>query len=233
MYQIRRVHPLTLSRALAVPTAPLDIFLLRSHALPLPYLSSPSITFLVHVTPFAYLCYLQSVATSPTRDRNVPLIDIPLTHLRSQLSVIPKGITTATLSVALLTSPCLFTLGELLPGIANRPTFSFCSHGADITHVFPRNGQPIDVSTNNACHVWMLDFTDDGKKPGVVMSQSQMRDIEMLITPLGGLHGDLEDVNFISFNANSWVDLLVGFLFFHLLRTECNAKVELGDGDQT
>jgi len=55
----------------------------------------------------------------------------------------------------------------------------------------------------------------------------------MLISPLGGLHGGLEDVNFISFNANSWVDLLVGSLIFHLLGTECNAKVELGDRDQT
>jgi len=163
----------------------------------------------------------------------MPLIDISLAHLRSQVSVIPKGITTAILSVALLTSPCLFTSGELLPGIANRPTFSFCSHGADIMHVFPRSGQPTDASTDSACHVWILDFTNGGKNTGVVMSQSQMRDIEMLITPFGGLHGDLEDVNIISFNANSWVDLLVGFFVFHLLRTECHAKVELGDGDQT
>ena len=87
-------------------------------------------------------------------------------------------------------------------------------------HVFPRSGQQTDASTDSACHVWILDFTNGGKNSGVVMSQSQMRDIEMLITPFGGLHGDLEDVNIISFNANSWVDLLVGFFVFHLLRTE-------------
>ncbi|KAF5351782.1 hypothetical protein D9756_007426 [Leucocoprinus leucothites] len=195
--------------ALSASAAPLDIFLLRSHALPLPYLSSPSITFLVHATPLAYLSCLRNVTAPPVQQANMPLIDIPLAHLRSQILENPKGMTTATLSVAPLSSPPPFASGELLPGIAGRPTFSFCPQGADITHVFPRSGTPMETTTESRHHVWMLDFTNGGKQPGVVMSQSQMRDIEMLITPLGGLHEDLEDVNIISFNANSWVDLLL------------------------
>lgn len=189
--------------------APLDIFLLRSHALPLPYLSSPSITFLVYTSPLAYLSCLHNITEPLNRLPNLPYIDIPLNHLRSRLPEISKGVTTATLSVTSLTSPPLFTSAELLPGIASRPTFSFCPQGADINHVFPRNGSSMEVSLDNTYHVWTLDFTNGGKRPGVVMSQSQMRDIELLITPLGGLHTDLDDVNIISFNANSWVDLLV------------------------
>ncbi|KXN90176.1 hypothetical protein AN958_04666 [Leucoagaricus sp. SymC.cos] len=195
--------------ALSIPAAPLDIFLLRSHALPLPYLSSPSITFLVYTTPLAYLSFLRSIINPPTKQPNLPFIDIPLTHLRSQLSEMSKGVTTATLSVVPLTSPPLFTSAELLPGIASRPTFTFSPHGADIRHVFPRSGTPMDATVDTTHHVWMLDFTNGGKWPGVVMSQSQLRDIEMLITPLGGIHADLEDINIISFNANSWVDLLL------------------------
>jgi hypothetical protein len=57
-------------------------------------------------------------------------------------------------------------------------------------------------------YVWMLDFTDGGKNPGVVMSQSRMRDIELVVNPLGGIDG-LNSVGMISFGTGSWVDLLV------------------------
>ncbi|KAF9445919.1 hypothetical protein P691DRAFT_777244 [Macrolepiota fuliginosa MF-IS2] len=195
--------------ALSMVAAPLDIFLLRSHALPLPYLSSPSITFLVYTSPLAYLSCLQNTTVSTARLPGLPSIDVPLSHLRSQLPKIPKGVTIATLSVTPLASPPLFTSAELLPGIASRPTFSFCPQGAEVDHVFPRGDTSVEINLDSTHHVWTLDFTDGGKRPGIMMSQSQMRDIELLITPLGGLHTDLDDVNIMSFNANSWVDLLL------------------------
>jgi hypothetical protein len=191
--------------------APLDIFLLRSHALPLPYLFSPSITFLVYISPFAYLYCLRNATGPATKQPNLPYIDIPLDQLRSHLPEIPKGITMATLSVMPLIKSPLFTSLEPLPGIANRPTFHFCAQGADIRHVFPGSGAAAEVGIGGTHHLWTLDFTDGGKCAGIVMSQSQMRDIELLITPLGELHADLDDVGIFSFNGNSWVDLLVKF----------------------
>lgn len=191
--------------------APLDIFLLRSHALPLPYLFSPSITFLVYISPFAYLHCLRNVTAPPVKQPNLPYIDIPLDLLRSHLPEIPKGVTMATLSVVPIIKSPLFTSLEPLPGIANRPTFHFCSQGADIRHVFPGSGAAAEVGIGGTQHLWTLDFTDGGKCPGIVMSQSQMRDIELLITPLGELHADLDDVGIFPINGNSWVDLLVKF----------------------
>lgn len=73
----------------------------------------------------------------------------------------------------------------------------------------------MEVSIESTHHVWTLDFTSGGKRAGIVVSQSQMRDIELLITPLGGLHTDLDDVSIFSFNVNSWVDILV--MFYELL----------------
>lgn len=191
--------------------APLDIFLLRSHALPIPYLFSPSITFLVYISPFAYLYCLRNATGQTTKLPNLPYIDIPFDQLRSHLPEISKGITMATLSVMPLIRSPLFTSVEPLPGIANRPTFQFGSQGANISHVFPGSGAAAKVGNGGTHHLRILDFTDGGKRPGIVMSQSQMRDIELLITPLGELHADLDDVNIFSFNGNSWVDLLVKF----------------------
>jgi len=57
-------------------------------------------------------------------------------------------------------------------------------------------------------HTWILDFTDSGKYPGVVMSQSRMRGIELIVNPLGGMVG-LNSVGILSFGTGSWVDLLV------------------------
>ena len=49
------------SRALALPKAPLDILLLRGHALPIPYLTSPSISFLTHISPMGYLALMREM----------------------------------------------------------------------------------------------------------------------------------------------------------------------------
>jgi hypothetical protein len=102
-----------------------------------------------------------------------------------------------------------------MPTFTTRPTFSLVPQGSELEHVFP---QTVDLSSSlpafdasdasTSQHIWMLDFTDSGKYPGVVMSQSRMRDIELVVNPLGGMVG-LNSVGILSFGTRSWVDLLV------------------------
>ncbi|KAF7362076.1 hypothetical protein MVEN_00553200 [Mycena venus] len=177
--------------SLAVQRAPLDIYLLRCHALPLPYLTSPSITFLVYVSPQVYL----SLKTSPPSpfsppESNLPKLDIPFDQLRSYLSTHRQGATLATLLLSPLTDSQLFPASLSMPSLISRPTFP-----------------PCPVGESDAQHVWVLDFTHGGKFPGVVVSQSRLREMELVINPLSGM--DSMSTGMMSFGTGSWVALLL------------------------
>ncbi|KAF7375971.1 hypothetical protein MSAN_00011700 [Mycena sanguinolenta] len=151
--------------SLAVERAPLDIYLSRCHALPLPYLVSPGITFAVYVSPQVYLSLKKSPPSpSSPPESNLPKLDIPFDQLRSHLSTYPKGATLATLTAEL-------------------------------------------TNENDAQHVWILDFTHGGKFPGVVVSQSRMREMELVVHPLSGM--DAMGLGMMSFGTGSWVALLL------------------------
>lgn len=76
-----------------------------------------------------------------------------------------------------------------------------------------------ELDPNAGQYTWNLDFTDEGKTQGIVMSQSRMRDIELVVNPLGSID-TLNSVGMMSFGTGSWVDLLVSttlvFLFYFL-----------------
>jgi hypothetical protein len=57
----------------------------------------------------------------------------------------------------------------------------------------------------------MLDFTQGGKRRGVVMSQSRMKAIELVVNPLAVGH-NLSAMGDTA--AGSWIDLLVGCVRF-------------------
>lgn len=182
--------------------APLDIYLLRSHALPLPYLVSPSITFLVYVSPQVYLSLKTSSPVSPP-ESNLPKLDIPFNHLRSYLSTHRKGATMATLLLSPLSDSQLFPASLSMPSIISRPTFPLVPSGSELEHVFPQTAE----LTNDAQHVWILDFTHGGEFPGVVVSQSRLREIELVVNPLSGM--DAMNPVMMSFGTGSWVALLL------------------------
>jgi hypothetical protein len=204
------------SRSLSVAHAPLDIFLLRSHALPLPYLTSPSISFLIYTSPLAYLSLLRQNSPATFRERpNLPQLDIPLSALRRWLIPQPNGVTVATLCLTPTSVAQLFPASMSMPTLTTRPTFSLVPHGSELEHVFP---QTLDSSSSIPAfeysdaisqHIWTLDFTASGKYPGIVISQSRMRDIELVVNPLGGMGGINSVGGMLSFGTRSWVDLLV------------------------
>ncbi|KAG7090883.1 hypothetical protein E1B28_009964 [Marasmius oreades] len=194
---------------------PLDIFLLRSHALPLPYLFFPSLSFLIHISPLVYLTTLRKFADDILIDatNSLPQFDVPLSGLRSYLSDRPRGATMCTLLLSQPTETHLFEPSMSMPNLTSRPTFPLVLGLSDPEHVFPQldiSVSSLDATLDDSSgrNIWILDFTSDGKSSGVVMSQSRMRDIELVINPLSSME-TLSSVGMLSFGSGSWVDLLL------------------------
>lgn len=183
----------TKCRELALPRAPLDILLLRGHALPLPYLRTPSISFLVYLSP---LCYLTLLRSSPQSEST--LMDIPMTALRScLLETRPcKGAIVANLSLGPSSQPSHFAQEH------SRPTFPLLPPDAledtdvhSLDHILP---------VDNGPDAWVLDFGPEG----VVLSQSRMWEIQLLL----GMAPMVDTMQMMSFGySDSWVDLLVRY----------------------
>ncbi|KAJ3850061.1 hypothetical protein EV368DRAFT_46079 [Lentinula lateritia] len=194
---------------------PLDILLLRAHTLPLPYLKSPSLSFLTYLSPLAYLSLLRSSsALPPDASTSLPSFDIPLHQLRSSLGISLKGATIATLTLSPPIESHIFPASMSIPTLTARPTFSLVPRGSDLEHVFPQLADlpstALDPADNESSgrNVWFLDFTEGGQYPGIVMSQSRMREIELVINPLSSME-TLNSVGIMSFGTGSWVDLLI------------------------
>ncbi|KAG6886267.1 hypothetical protein C0993_006677 [Termitomyces sp. T159_Od127] len=194
--------------SLSLVKAPLDIFLLRCHALPLPFLISPSISFLVNLSSQAYLALLRK------RETSTAPWDVSLPCLRTHMFSIHRGLTLATLSLTVVPTGKIFPATMNMATFSARPTFPFAPQGSDLEHSFP---QRLDQSSammasedleTGKQHIWVLDFTNGGKNAGIVMSQSRMREIELIVNPLGGID-TMDPDTLMSFGTGSWVDLLL------------------------
>lgn len=212
---------LIIYRTLSLPKAPVDIFLLRSHSLPLPYLTMPSISFLVYLSPSSYLSLVQSSSNNGEAEHELPL-DIGPSKLKAQLGKLSKGVTVATLFLDKLSEAHLYPPSMSMPTVPARPTFTLAPSMAELDHTFPQlDGFGVDITaqglnTGSGSYAWVLDFTDGGKRPGVVMSQSRMKAIELVVNPLGGGDGLPGVTDILSFGTGSWVDSLVSKFEEHL-----------------
>ncbi|KAF8813664.1 hypothetical protein BYT27DRAFT_6350544 [Phlegmacium glaucopus] len=202
--------------SLSLPKAPLDIFLLRSHALPLPYLIIPSISFLTYLSPLAYLSLLRD-SKGQDMDDSFPLLDLTLSQLRWSLTSLKKGVTIATLSLEILSEAHLYPPSMSMPNVTARPTFPLMPAVSELDHNFPQLGDnfgvAVDFHESNTFpgpYTWVLDFTESGKRPGVVTSQSRMKEIELVVNPLGGIDSLNGVSDMLSFSpTTSWIDLLL------------------------
>ncbi|KAA1472784.1 hypothetical protein DENSPDRAFT_779182 [Dentipellis sp. KUC8613] len=206
-----------ISSALGSQLTPLDIFLLRAHALPLPYLlpGSPTLAFVAHLSPRAYLSILRSsppADTSPAE--NIPALDVPITHLRNALASYPllEGCALALLTLIQLpqNSPHLRPPPNAeLASLNARPTFPLHPSAAEMDHTFPL---PLYLPmTPGPQYAWILDFTGNGRTSGVVMSQSRMHEVESIINPLNGIGGNIAhpSMDGVGNSRRGWVDLLL------------------------
>ncbi|KAI0747606.1 hypothetical protein C8Q80DRAFT_1103705 [Daedaleopsis nitida] len=186
-------------RGASVP--PLDVFLLRAHALPLPYLTTPSISFLTYLSPLAYLKLLRTAPrTSPPALPHLPTLDVPLQHIRASLKTHPRlpGITFATVVLSPTSPPSL-------PEIDPQPAaYSIVPDADRVDFIFP--GAREVQALQGQQYSWILDFTEGGKYPGVVMSQSRIRAIEFVLNPFGA--ENMPEMPMMSFGTGSWLDML-------------------------
>jgi hypothetical protein len=173
------------------------------------------------MSPLAYLSLLRQDSPAPVRESpNLPQFDISLNALRRWLIPQPNGVTVATLCLTPTSVAQLFNASMSMPTLTTRPTFSLVPHGSELEHVFPQTVDssssipPFEYSDTISQHIWILDFTDSGKYPGIVMSQSRMRDIELVVNPFGGMGGINSVGGMLSFGTRSWVDLLVRVQIF-------------------
>ncbi|KAF8891714.1 hypothetical protein BD779DRAFT_1437561 [Infundibulicybe gibba] len=206
--EFARCEAEAVASSLSLTQAPLDIFLLRSHALPLPYLQCPSISFLVYVSPLDYLTLRRLLPLGSTQS-GLPQLDTPLDRIREHVPSY-EGSIIATLSLSAQKGSQMFPASMSMPTLSTRPNFPLVPKGSELEHVFPQLAESSvpNPESSHSHYVWTLDFTDGGKHRGVVMSQSRLRDIELVVNPLGGM-GNMNPVNMMSFGNGSWVDHLL------------------------
>lgn len=157
---------------------------------------------MTYLSPQAYLSLLREQPTKAVDD-DASYLDISLPQVRSNLTNGTKGATIATLLIKTFPEGHIPPRSMPIPGLTERPTFHLGSNRPAAEHAFPRSADEV-----SGLHVWMLDFTQGGKYPGIIMSQSRMREIELIVNPLSGMEGNS---HMLSFRTGSWVDLLVRF----------------------
>ena len=96
------------------------------------------------------------------------------------------------------------------------PTFPLVPAVSELDHNFSQFGDNISVAVDShdsnpfpGPYTWVLDFTHGGKQPGVVTSQSRMKEIELVVNPLGGIDSLNGVSEMLSFGTVGWIDLLV------------------------
>lgn len=177
------------------PSVPLDVLLLRGHALGLPYLHSPTLCFLVYLSPRAYLSLQRSAPAAVTLQ--LPSFDIPSAHLYDHLSVDlpPLGVTRATLTlVPLPQTPS--TPAD--PMLSSHSSFPLAPAALEFTHDFP-----LPTGPDAGKYGWVLTFGQ-----GIVMSQSRMLEIARVVQH----HDQLSYTGTgpsLSYVTGGWVDMLV------------------------
>ncbi|PFH52025.1 hypothetical protein AMATHDRAFT_57707 [Amanita thiersii Skay4041] len=210
---LAKEEAVVIATSLAQPNAPLDILLHRGHALPIPYLNCPSLSFLVYLSPAAYLSVLfQNRHSGNLNDPSQIPMDIDIALLRKYLMYHPKGATIATLVLSTHSGPQLFPAAMSLPSLTPKPIFPLALKGSELEHVFLEASTmlqaPADSSSPVQHYTWVLDFTAGGHQRGVIMSQSRMRDIETIVNPLGDM-STLQSIGILAYQPASWVSLLL------------------------
>ena len=171
-------------------------------------------SFLTYVSPLAYLSLLHDSKDQEQKetDDSFPPLDMTLQQLRLHLTSLNyKGITIATLSLEKLSEDHLYPSSMSMPNVTTRPTFPLVPAVSEFDHNFPQFGDNFSVS---GPYTWVLDFTHGGKRPGVVTSQSRMKEIELVVNPLGGIDNLNGVSEMLSFGTVGWIDLLVRSYLF-------------------
>ncbi|KZT41529.1 hypothetical protein SISSUDRAFT_1031224 [Sistotremastrum suecicum HHB10207 ss-3] len=191
----------------------LDIFLQRSHGLPLTYVHSCAVTFLTYLSPIAYLTFLR---TPPQDPPSSPILedlefDIPMAHLRDEIRRLEPTHRVVMADLRLSSAYSMLPTDifhqdiSLVPG-SSRPTLSASFTDPGMNFPLPQatlafsSTDPANSSTDRPL-VWVLEFSG----PGIVMTQTRMKEIYSIIDAREApMNPDI-----IGFGTGSgWIDLL-------------------------
>ncbi|KAH9166269.1 hypothetical protein EDB89DRAFT_2233010 [Lactarius sanguifluus] len=180
-------------------SVPLDVLLLRGHALSLPYLHSPTLCFLVYLSPRAYLSLQRSAPATTSPQTQPPTSDISSTHLYNCLSGDhPQiGVTRATLTLVPLSALPHTPPSSADPLLSGRPSFPLAPNAIGFSYDFP-----LPTGPDAGKYGWVLGFG-----AGIVISQSRMLEIARAVQP--------QELSYpgtgpsLSFMTGSWVDMLL------------------------
>ncbi|KAH9069874.1 hypothetical protein EDB83DRAFT_2518222 [Lactarius deliciosus] len=160
-------------------SVPLDVRLLRDHALSLPYRHSPTLCFHVYLSPRAYLSLQRSAPATTSPQTQPPTSDIPFTHLYNCLSGDHPPI------------------GVTHPLLSGRPSFPLAPNAIGFSYDFPLPAGP-----DAGKYGWVLGFG-----AGIVISQSRMLEIARAVQPQELSYSGTGPR--LSFMTGSWVDMPV------------------------
>ena len=115
--------------------------------------------------------------------------------------------TIATLILSPNPPPAYHADSMSMSGLDARTSTTLVDDADKLEFVFPAAREVQVLQGQN--FKWILDFTEGGKYPGVVVSQARVREIELVLNPFG--MENMPDASMMSFGggAASWVDLLV------------------------
>ncbi|KAH7926534.1 hypothetical protein BV22DRAFT_1062766 [Leucogyrophana mollusca] len=190
---VDRVTELVLEKVkvtLGADTGTIDTLLSRI-PIPLPYLHAPAVSFLIWLSPRAYLRLLRS---APSNLPNPSLkIDVPISHIISALGTGASigGATLATLKLV---------------------------HAKNQSNITSKDGAE-HALPSSSWHTWVLDFSSNSGG-GVVLSQTRMRALQDAIGGDQGVGSLVSTVGSTSFGfgipsqtqtsgAPTWVDLVL------------------------
>lgn len=193
---------------------PLDVFLNRTHALPLPYLTGPSMSFLIHLSPLAYYTLLisqkQKAQPDAPSDWYFDINPAVIRDILSSRTTRPSGAAIATLTLSTdyvpfngaqasesISDPFAFLapselMSQLESTDAKGPSFHLpgTSSLSSLDHTLPELPPPPQGPSTSQRPCWILDFTDGGANDGIVMSHPRMKEIQRIVLPdkaqLGG-----------------------------------------------
>ncbi|KAH9069870.1 hypothetical protein EDB83DRAFT_2518218 [Lactarius deliciosus] len=167
-------------------SVPLDVLLLRGHALSLPYLHSPTLCFLVYLSPRAYLSLQRSAPATTSPQTRPPTSDFPSTHLYNCLSGDHPPIG----RFHILRPPLIHCY---LVALRFRSPLNAIGFSYDF---------PLPTGPDAGKYGWVLGFG-----AGIVISQSSMLEIARAVQPQELSYAGTEPS--LSFMTGSWVDMLL------------------------
>jgi hypothetical protein len=171
----------------------------------MPYLFTPSLSFLIYLSPQAYLAILRRYQLVTSADKH-PILDISTHHLRSLLSTIQlPGVCMVTLGV--MPMKASLRLPHVDMTLSTRPIFILTPGANVLDHNFPTPQEHDQIK-----YCWCLDFTLSGQFPGIVMTQSRMQEIEGIVNSMEHF-GAIGPGPTTGLGNRSWLDMLVCSFF--------------------